>query len=163
MPTPMLSLRAPSEQHALLRRIGQALKQDPALAADLARLVEGEAVTAPVGPFRDEEAALGFIRDRLTFALKPEEIWLFGSRARRDHGRDSDFDILAVLPGGLSPDSYDPLRAVQALAGSGLGCDIVVCSRAEFDSGRQAAGSLADTVLRQGRLLYRSRRAAAAL
>src|SRR5271167_3494992 len=122
MPTPMLSLRAPAEQHALLRRVNQALKQDPALAAELDRLVAGEAVTTPIGSFRDETAALGFIRDRLTFTLKPEEIWLFGSRARSDHRADSDFDILAVLPDGLPPASYDPLRAAEALAGSGLGC-----------------------------------------
>ena len=163
MPTPMLSLRAPSEQHALLRRIGQALKQDPALAADLDRLIAGEAVAVPIGPFRDETAALGFIRDRLIFALKPEAIWLFGSRARGTHRNDSDFDILAVLPDGLPPAAYDPARAAEALAGSGLGCDIVLCSRAEFEAGSQAQDSLAATVLREGRPLYRARRAATKL
>lgn len=161
MPTPMLSLRAPAEQHALLRRIGQALKQDPALAADLARLVAGESVTAPVGPFRDAAAALGYIRDRLIFALKPEEIWLFGSRGRGDHRPDSDFDILAVLPDGLLAADYQPMRAAEALAGSGLGCDIVVCSRQEFEAGRATPGSLADTVLQEGQQLYRARRASA--
>jgi hypothetical protein len=157
----MLSLRAPTEQHDLLRRIGQALKRDPALAAELDRLVAGDAITAPIGPFRDEAAALGFIRDRLIFALKPEEIWLFGSRARGTPRSDSDFDILAVLPEGLPPGDYDPRRAVEALAGSGLGCDIVLCSRGEFEAGRQMPDSLAGIVLREGRPLYRSRRLAA--
>jgi predicted nucleotidyltransferase len=161
MPTPMLSLRAPAEQHALLRRIGQKLKQDPGLAAALTRLISGQAVTAPIGAFRDEAAALGFIRDRLTFALKPDAIWLFGSRARGDHRSESDFDILAVLPDGLPPQDYDAQRAVEALAGSGLGCDVVLCSRTEFEAGGQLPDSLAATVLREGRLLYRARRRAA--
>jgi len=35
---------------------------------------------------------------RIVELLEPEEVWLFGSRARETHGPDSDWDFLAVLP-----------------------------------------------------------------
>src|SRR5262245_35354161 len=35
-------------------------------------------------------------------ALAPEEVWLFGSRARQTHSVDSDWDLMAVLPDSAS-------------------------------------------------------------
>jgi hypothetical protein len=58
-----------------------------------------------VGLFRDESAAIAFLRDRLVAILKPRTIWLFGSRARGDAREDSDFDLLVVLPDGLPLDA----------------------------------------------------------
>ena len=53
-----------------------------------------------VGPFRDESAAIAFLRDQLVAILKPRAIWLFG-RARSDAREDSHFDLLVVPPDGL--------------------------------------------------------------
>lgn len=54
-------------------------------------------------PFLDyEKAVLTVVRDSLSESLGPEtKIYLFGSRARRDHRPDSDFDILCLLPDNL--------------------------------------------------------------
>ena len=41
--------------------------------------------------------------ERIVEVLDPEEIWLFGSRARETHGPDSDWDLMAVLP-NTAPD-----------------------------------------------------------
>ena len=56
---------------------------------------------------------------RLAAAVDPERIVLFGSRARGDHGGESDFDILIVadsaLPKGQRLKSaYPALRGFEA-------------------------------------------------
>jgi len=92
--------------------------------------------------------------DRLVDALHPERIYLFGSRARGDAGPDSDYDLLAVVPeSDLAPHRRDVL-AFRALCGVGAAKDVVVYTRAEFESRSRVASSLPATVLREGRLVY---------
>ena len=112
----------------------------------------------PVGPFKDEAAALAFLRDRLVLILKPLAIWQFGSRARGDGKLDSDFDLLIVLPDGLPTESYSFHRAAQPVAGCGLGYDIVPCSLSEFREDRDTPGSLVHNAVTEGRAIYRDRR-----
>jgi predicted nucleotidyltransferase len=45
----------------------------------------------------DTDLVLAEIVRRLVAGFKPERIYLFGSRARRDAGPDSDYDLLMVL------------------------------------------------------------------
>ena len=49
--------------------------------------------------------------ERIVEVLDPEEIWLFGSRARQTHGPDSDWDLLAILS-DAAPDRKLDLAAV---------------------------------------------------
>jgi predicted nucleotidyltransferase len=92
--------------------------------------------------------------DRLVDALHPERIYLFGSRARGDAGPDSDYDLLAVVPeSDLAPHRRDVL-AFRALCGVGAAKDVVVYTRAEFESRSRVASSLPATVLREGQLVY---------
>lgn len=51
------------------------------------------------------------ILERIVDTLDPEEVWLFGSRARQTHGPDSDWDLMAVLP-DTAPDHQLDLAAV---------------------------------------------------
>jgi uncharacterized protein len=159
--TPIWSYRVPPDQRPLLKRIADALKNDPTLTprleAALAR--QDEPAAGAVGPFRDEEAALGFIRDRLVLSLKPESVWLFGSRARRDHRTDSDFDILVVLPGA---EAGDYRRALEPVLGSGLPCDVVPCALSEFEEAKDVPGTIAYEACHSGRRLYQKRRQGAA-
>ena len=46
----------------------------------------------------DEMGALAGIVARLIEAYQPERIYIFGSKARGDHGPDSDFDLMVVMP-----------------------------------------------------------------
>lgn len=46
---------------------------------------------------KTEEAMLDEIVRRLVETLKPERIYLFGSRARGDTHPDSDYDLLVVV------------------------------------------------------------------
>ena len=163
MTTPLWSYRVPTEQRAVLKRIADALKRDPTLAPRLEAALEhraGPSATA-VGPFKDEAAALGFIRDRLVLGLAPESIWLFGSRARGDHRPDSDFDILVVLPDELGAKAKDYRRALEPLLGSGLPCDVVPCPLSDFEQAKDVPGTIAYEALHSGRQLYQKRRRAA--
>jgi predicted nucleotidyltransferase len=51
--------------------------------------------------------------ERIVEVLDPEEVWLFGSRARETHGPDSDWDLMAVLP-NTAPDRQLDIAAVWA-------------------------------------------------
>ena len=78
MPLPVQSIRAKPEHRDILQSVAELLRNDGD--ADIRRLL-GNAKLVPVGPFRNEEAAIAFLRDRLVAELKPSSIWLFGSRA----------------------------------------------------------------------------------
>ena len=105
-------------------------------------------------PLLDQDQVLRAMVDRLADALHPECIYLFGSRARGDAGSDSDYDLLAVVPeSDLAPHRRDVL-AFRALCGVGAAKDVVVYTRAEFESRSRVASSLPATVLREGRLVY---------
>ena len=155
MALPVQSIRARPEHRDLLRRVAEMLRRDGEFT--LRRFLE-QPQTRPVGPFRDEAAALAFLRDRLVIALKPRSIWLFGSRARSSARADSDFDLLLVLPDGLSSDIYaDYQRAAEPVVGCGLGYDIVPCSWSDFQKSRSEPGSLANKVVIEGKEIYRDR------
>lgn len=68
---------------------------------------------------------LAEIARRLVDALRPERIYLFGSRARGDAAPDSDDDIVAVVPeSDLAPHRRD-LAAFRALCGVGVSKDVI--------------------------------------
>lgn len=160
MPMPVMSLRAPTEHRQLLRDVARMLRKSPELVDRLPALLSETPPSRPepaLGPFRDEAAALAFIRDRLVVFLRPAEIWLFGSRARRDHRSDSDFDILIVFPDEAGEAAYDYGRAYEPVMASGLACDIVPCRESDFDAERHRPGTIPFEAAHHGRLLYRRR------
>lgn len=120
----------------------------------LANTYRLEAALPPVGPFRDEAAALAFLRDRLAARLRPKAVWLFGSRARGDARPDSDFDLLVVLPDGLPDAAYSYQAVAAPLTACGLPFDVVPCSWSDFTADRDTAGSLVNRAVTEGRLLY---------
>jgi predicted nucleotidyltransferase len=162
MMTPMWSYRVPVEQRALMKRLADALKRDPHVASVLEAAIENRsAANEPaIGVFKSEEAALSFIRDRLVFSLEPESVWLFGSRARRSHRPESDFDILVVLPDAIGAKAGDYRHALEPVLGSGLPCDVVPCSLCDFEQGKNIPGTIAHEAFHSGRLLYQKRRRA---
>ena len=87
-------------------------------------------------------------------ALGPERIYLFGSRARGDGRADSDYDLMVVVPASDLPPHRRAQLAYLALRDVRVAADILVWTRDEFERLVPVAGSLAATVLRDGRLLY---------
>jgi uncharacterized protein len=116
------------------------------------------APSANYGVFGTEEAALSAIVARLVEALDPEAIYLFGSRARGDATPYSDFDILLVTPTDRCRGEIDPAQAYAPLLGLGIACDVVACSREEFEREKLEKTGICRTAFREGRLLHERRR-----
>ena len=155
MALPVQSIRARPEHRNILQAVADLLREGR---EPVVRKLLEDAKARPVGPFKDEAAALAFLRDRLVLALKPLAIWQFGSRARGDAEADSDFDLLVVLPDGLPPAAYSARRAAEPIVGCGLGYDIVPCSLSEFRKDRGIPGSLVHNAVSEGRAIYRAPR-----
>jgi len=100
------------------------------------------------------DPALARIIRRLVTAYEPEQIFLFGSRARGDAGPDSDYDLLLVVPDHASLERKRSKLAYRVLWGTGTAADVVVWTRSAFDSRIHLAASLPATVMREGKLLH---------
>lgn len=99
-------------------------------------------------------SGLDAIVEDLKRAYQPERIYLFGSRARGDDGPDSDFDFLVVVPDDAPRERRGSRLAYQALRGTRIAADILVWTRAYFESRCHLKASLSSTVAAEGRLLY---------
>ncbi len=91
---------------------------------------------------------------RLVQAYEPELVYLFGSKARGDHGPDSDYDLLLVVPDHAPPERTRSRLAYQVLRGTGTAADVLVCRRTYFDTRLHLRASLPATVVREGTLLH---------
>src|SRR3954470_22019494 len=105
------------------------------------------ASTALTDPLLDEAVR------RLVDALSPEQIYLFGSRARGDHQPDSDYDFMVIVSESSLPPHRRAQIAHRALHGVPMSKDILIWTRAEFDRYVPVVASLPATVVREGRLL----------
>jgi predicted nucleotidyltransferase len=90
---------------------------------------------------------------RIRAAGEPQQVILFGSRARGEEQADSDLDLLIVMDTDL-PRHKRPLPFYRALSGLGLAKDIVVYTPSEVEDWKTASCSLVATVLREGEVLY---------
>ena len=101
-----------------------------------------------------KDPKLNEIVERLKKAYAPECIYLFGSRARGDDGPDSDLDILVVVRNDADREHRGSRLGYQALRGTGVAADILVWTRAYFESRRHLKASLSATIVSEGLLLY---------
>ncbi len=106
------------------------------------------------GDTSERSEQLGVVVQRLVAALRPERIYLFGSRARGDADQDSDFDLLVVVPEVIGSPYRLHQQALGVLWGLGAPVDVLVVSRERFERQRGVVASLPATVEREGRLLY---------
>jgi hypothetical protein len=109
------------------------------------------------GRFQTESEALDWLVRRLVETLDPAAIWLFGSRARGDARPDSDFDLLVVAKPDGKFGSEDYELVYQPTFGSGVACDIVPCSKRDFDEGSQLKTSFVRAILNEGRKVYEAK------
>ncbi len=160
MVTPTMTFRVRSERQDTVREVVNVIKNDPELTASVLEFIhtrpedalEGD-VPKNLGPFRSTNAALTFLVGRLRAALRPEAIFLFGSRAAGTERPDSDFDLLVVLPDEeTGPPDY--FAAYTPVAGCGLGVDVVPCRTADFEADRHQPGTIAYAADQEGRLMY---------
>jgi predicted nucleotidyltransferase len=91
---------------------------------------------------------------RLVREFDPDRIYLFGSQARGDAGRDSDYDLMVIVPLSQEPEYRRAQRAHSLVWGLGVAADIMVWTRDAFDGRTHLRASLPSTILREGKLLY---------
>lgn len=95
------------------------------------------------------------VLDRIVEVLDPEEVWLFGSRARETHGPDSDWDLMAVLPNTAPEERLDIAKVWSDLRElRRLRVAVIPIRRRDFEEDRDLPGELAEAVAREGRLVY---------
>lgn len=90
-------------------------------------------------------------------AIDPEQVILFGSRARGTNRANSDVDLLIVHSeqfGGGTSRHRETVRAYEALSGLGVAKDILVYSRPEVEYWRDSLNHVVARALREGRVLY---------
>jgi predicted nucleotidyltransferase len=90
----------------------------------------------------------------LVAVLQPDRVYLFGSHARGDAGRDSDYDLLVLTSQTSEPFYRLSQEAHSLLWDLGIAADVLVWSTDRFDRRAHLRASLPGTVLREGRLLY---------
>lgn len=91
---------------------------------------------------------------RMVEACHPEQIWLFGSRARAQARPDSDWDLLVVMPDSTGESQLHPLVAWRLCKDSEVPAEAVMCWAWEFNEDRGTVNTLAFEVARDGVLLY---------
>ncbi len=90
-------------------------------------------------------------------AIDPEQVILFGSRARGTDKANSDVDLLIVHSEPFSAGRSrhrETVRAYEALSGLRVAKDILVYSRSEVEYWRDSLNHVVARALREGRVLY---------
>lgn len=101
------------------------------------------------------------VLDRMVRAIvdevDPEQIILFGSRARGDQREDSDIDLVVVESEPFGPGRsrhQELVRLYHAITGSGVSTDVLVFSQEDVDYWRDSLNHVLARALREGKVLY---------
>jgi predicted nucleotidyltransferase len=100
-----------------------------------------------------DESALGTAVRRIVERFDPDEVILFGSRARGDAREDSDYDLLIIGPSSESR-AHRTGPVYRALAGRTFSIDILWWTREEIEEWRDVRSHFINRALRDGRTLY---------
>ncbi|MBI5329983.1 MAG: nucleotidyltransferase domain-containing protein [Betaproteobacteria bacterium] len=86
-------------------------------------------------------------------ASRPASVWLFGSYARGEADDSSDLDLL-VIEDEVTDKAGEYLRIHRAIGSLGVGVDVLVYSRREYDRRSQVTGTVPHRVSQEGRILH---------
>lgn len=111
------------------------------------RKIEGTAPGQELPSIVDQVVA------RLTSAMEPDKVIVFGSAASGGMHEDSDIDLVVVLP-SLSDRHAATMEARRALRPLRLPFDVLVFSRDEFERWGDVPGHVLHTALTEGRIAY---------
>jgi uncharacterized protein len=99
---------------------------------------------------RAELAPIAELLDRIEKVYHPEQVWLFGSRARGDARPTSDWDLMVLVPDATEEDKFDPLIAWQVQDGSGVYADVIPIRQSDYRASVDTPNTLAYDILREG-------------
>ena len=103
------------------------------------------------------EQMLSKMTEAIIREIQPEQIYLFGSRARGDAKPDSDIDLLIVERDSFGPEHsrWEQLNRVRhALTPFLIATDILVYSTDEVAKWQHSINHIIAHCLREGQLLY---------
>jgi predicted nucleotidyltransferase len=111
------------------------------------------AVTKSPPSLLEEDATLRRIVDTIVDGVDPEQVILFGSRARGDATAHSDYDICVIVRD--TENRRDLIREVHRLFDvRGFSMDVLVLTPDELEEQRDIANTLGFIVARDGEVLY---------
>ncbi len=85
--------------------------------------------------------------------INPLQLILFGSQARGEASRYSDYDLLIIAPSS-QPRWKRTVEIYRLLAGSGLPKDIIWWTPGEIAEWKDVKGHFVNNVLREGKVMY---------
>ena len=103
------------------------------------------------------DEVLGQMARAIAQAVDPEQVILFGSRARGDAKEESDVDLVVVESepfGKIRSRRLETARVYRALADFDTPTDILLCSREEIERWRSSTSHVLARALREGTILY---------
>lgn len=89
--------------------------------------------------------------------VDPEQVILFGSRARGDAREDSDVDLVVLEAEPFGPERSrheETIRLYHALAQFRVAADVLVYSRDDVNYWRDSLNHVLARALREGKVLY---------
>jgi predicted nucleotidyltransferase len=92
--------------------------------------------------------------ERIEEQYHPEQIWLFGSRARGDNRATSDWDLLVLVPDSTDEELLDIELAWKVQNGSGVYADVIPLRASEYRAAMDVANSLEYEVAREGYIIH---------
>lgn len=93
------------------------------------------------------------LRDRITQAMQPEKIYLFGSYADGKANDESDVDLLVVMQSELSPHQRN-VAVKRLFPRRSFSLDAFVYTPLEFARYRDIPGTIVYNATHHGRLLH---------
>ncbi len=106
---------------------------------------------------RSHDAIIGEMVQALVEEADPEQVILFGSRARGDSRERSDVDLIVVEAEPFGPERSrhkEMVRLRQALRPFRVPVDVLVYSQEEVDYWRDSLNYVLARALREGRVMY---------
>ncbi len=97
----------------------------------------------------DEAKVLDEAKRIILRETRATRIVLFGSRARGNAVKDSDFDLFVLIPDGIS--TREAEKSIRlALISPDVSFDIVVCTESEFNAGKDEGWLLLSEIEAEG-------------
>ena len=94
---------------------------------------------------------------RVTHAVHPLRVILFGSAARGEMGPASDLDLLIVVPDGIHRRDASR-KAFRALSGLGIAKDVIVVTERDLKEFGENPSLVIKPALEEGREVYHAAR-----
>jgi len=104
---------------------------------------------------KKDKEIIEIIKQTSRMYLPDAEVFLFGSRARKNASTDSDYDILLVTNIELLPKDKLPIRTKirKSLLAIGIRSDILIQSKTEVEIKKNLPGHIVRKILREAILL----------